>query len=261
MQFDGHNVAYLAGAQVVGRAHLGKGGHDGKYPVLRLLGQGLLDKFVDAWFDELEGDLEDEEAYHYGCQGIEDGPLVAKQHGATYAHKRANGGECIAAVMPGVGYDGLGVVSLAHNTGDVVEQFLQHYARQCCPQGNDARRIELIATQYSRYGRSAIVEQAHANQKQDKTYDGCGQSLVLAVTIVVVAVLWAGGDAHEGNYDDVGDEVSKRVCGICHHSSTVANDACHKLEDEQRQVDNTSPDGDGAYLAFSLDTVFHWHNR
>ena len=100
----------------------------------------------------------------------------------------------------------------------------------------------------------AAVEYAARHQQQCHTDDGHGQRLVLAVTIVVRLVLRLIADAYEDDDDGIGHEIAERMDGISHHSGTVAEDAGHKLEDQQHHVD------DAAYERYLVDflTAFHF---
>ena len=73
------------------------------------------------------------------------------------------------------------------------------------------------------------------------------------MAIVVRLVLGFAADMHKDNHNDIGHEVAQRVDGIGHHGSTMSQDACHKLEQQQNHVDHAA---NHRYLVY-LFVSFH----
>ena len=50
-------------------------------------------------------------------------------------------------------------------------------------------------------------------------------------------------DAHESQNDDIGGKIGNRMYRIGNHGGTVADNARHKLEHHQHQIDRAAPKG------------------
>ena len=94
------------------------------YLALGLLGKALLKKFVRCLLHQRESCLYDENAHDDGRYRVEHGPAFAKEYGSADAQRGAYGREGVAAVMPGVGHDGLRLRLTPHLDGESVAPLL-----------------------------------------------------------------------------------------------------------------------------------------
>ena len=104
VDFDGVIVADAAGTEIVRILHVREGRDDAEDFLFHVIRQRGFGQVVDAVFQQFPGGVDDEEADDQRGQRVEDRPAVAEQDGAADAHERADGGERVAAMMPGVGF-------------------------------------------------------------------------------------------------------------------------------------------------------------
>lgn len=105
MGFDGDGGSDTACAQMVRFGHLLRVGQDVQYLLLGCGGKGVFEQFSEAASQQVERDLEDKDRNDEGCQRIGDAPLVAQKIGEPDTRQGADRRKCVAAVVPGVGYD------------------------------------------------------------------------------------------------------------------------------------------------------------
>ena len=135
VEFHGVVVADAAGAEVVQVADVGEGIDDLLDVLLHVLGQGGLRQLAEALPEELPGHPDDEEGDHQRGQRVEHGPAVPQQDGAADAHQRAERGEGVAAMVPGVGLQRGGIELAPLAGGVLVGQLLQENGDQGGPEG------------------------------------------------------------------------------------------------------------------------------
>ena len=109
VKFDGYDVAYAAGAQVVDVPDAGDGGCEADDFFLLRFGKRGFEEFADGRAYDVVSALDDEETDYDGGDGVEDAPVAAEEHGSGDAYECAAGGDGVAAVVPRVGYDNLRV--------------------------------------------------------------------------------------------------------------------------------------------------------
>ena len=107
MQFDGIVIANAACAQVVGLADAIDRGCQLQDLCLYLIGQRLLHQVANAVAQQEDGHLDDEQTHHDRGDGVEHGPSLSQEDGATNADGRTYRREGVAAMVPGDGLDGL----------------------------------------------------------------------------------------------------------------------------------------------------------
>ena len=226
-------------------------------------GQGLLEQLLQAGHEEAHRHLEDEKAHHQCGQGVEHAPRLAQQDGAANAHRRADARQGIAAVVPRVGHHGGRRQTAALTHRELEQDLLRQQREQRSREGDVAGLRQRAATQVviDLCGRAVEYAQTHDGQHQPD--EGRGEGLVLAVSILVVAVAGLAREAHEEDDHDVGDKVGEGVYGIGHHGRTAACHAGDKLEERQQEVDHTAPQRDtvdGA-LTLWLEGEFGFHRQ
>ena len=252
VQLDGATVADAAGAQMMRVADVGEGGDDVEYLALLLLGEGGFHQFVEALLEQSPRHAQDEEGHDDGGQGVEDRPAVAEEDGAADAHEGAEGGEGVAAVMPGVGLDGGRVEGTATAHGVLVDKLFQHHGDHGGPERQHAGGGEDATPAPEDEGFDALVADAHGHQGQGEADEGGGKGLVLAVAVAVAAVFGLAADADEEEHHGVGEEVREGMDGVGGHGGAVAEEAGDELEDGQEDVDGAADQGDSVDFFLSV---------
>ena len=259
MYLDGVAAAYAARTQVMGRGNAGKRKYLLLYLVFHFGRQRLLQQLFYTGHQQLYGYLHNEEAHHHGRQRVEYAPALTQQNGTADAHSRTDGRECVATMMPGVGYHGLRVEPAAFEDGVLVEQFLEYDGHQGCPQGQHAGFLQGASVPELPDGSAPVPQDTETHEQQYQPDDGRSQGFVLAVAVVMPFVFGLGRNTHKHNDDDVRHKVGQRMNRIGQHGGTVPAHTCHKLEHQQQEVHHTSHDGYTVdfLLAVSRNSLIH----
>ena len=104
MHLYGNAIADAARAEIVHHADLIVLTHYFLYLVLRLLRKAAVRQLVHGFREHAPCRLHNEEADDDGGQRVEHSPFLAKNDGATDAHRSADGRKGVAAMMPGIGH-------------------------------------------------------------------------------------------------------------------------------------------------------------
>lgn len=169
--------------------------------------------------------------------------LVAQKIGEPDTCHGADRRKCVAAVVPGVGYDARTVRLTSHTNGIAIQDLFGDDRNCGGDQGDRARSSDYFSGQYQTDIVDAVGQNASADGDQGQADEDGGQGFVLAVSVVVAGVFGFGGDPGEDQHDDIGRQVRYRVHGIGDHGSASAEDAGREFQEGEGDIDDHSDPG------------------
>ncbi len=105
VNIDSSIITNAASAQFVRFRHTWLGKYAVHDEALLVFGKRLLEEFLYAGNEELHRYTDDKHTHYHGCYRIEHTPIGAQEDSAADTYRRADARECIAAMMPCIGYD------------------------------------------------------------------------------------------------------------------------------------------------------------
>ena len=256
VHFYGIQASDAPRAQMVNAAHVGLVGSYAYNLVLDVLGQALLEQLTGGVAHQSVGRAYDEQAHDGGSYRVEHRPLLTQNDCSADTYCGTYRREGVAAVVPCVGNEHLRVELAARLDGHPERYFLHDNAHHCCHKRYDARTFYDFAVEEIDHCRHSLDADHGTGGKQHGADDGSGECLILAAT-VVMAIILRLAQLYKNEHHNVGQEIGKRVCGVCYHGSRSAHDSGNKLEHEQHHVGQAAKQ---CHLINLMLTLICFHN-
>ena len=146
--FDGYAGPQIPCTQSVGVLNAGYGRYHLQDTVFFGSRKPFFEQVAEIGDDEFDADFNDEGAYHNGRHRVHDDPFASEGSGGAYAEQGGYRGECVAAVMPGVGDNGPALYPSSRSEGVPVEPLLRCDGDGSGNDGYQARPLECGAGEY-----------------------------------------------------------------------------------------------------------------
>ena len=199
--------------------------------------------------DEFDADFNDEGAYHNGRHRVHDDPFASEGSGGAYAEQGGYRGECVAAVMPGVGDNGPALYPSSRSEGVPVEPLLRCDGDGSGNDGYQARPLECGAGEYRADAVCAVDEDDDGHAEQRQTDEDRHDRFVFAVFVARFLLFRRRGGGIDGEQDDdVGGKVRNGMDGIGKHGAAASQDSCDEFACRQQDVHEYSGQRDSVYF-------------